>query len=242
MKHLLLIFLSFFAIPAFSQETAPDETKNHTIGIFLSPGEFIFWGGVPTGSIFADRVAVLPASPSGLEYGYNVSNFFNLRAGITYSYERCHFSMLYDDRVKEQLDNRISYVRVPLCARIYTSNFLDADREGGFFLEFQGIMDFIMREDAVKKTVPYVIDHHYPAPPGGYGTVPVTTTETHSRRVRFNRICPQLFIGKEFIWEEMTFYFGVKIEFPSVLQEYNTQEIYKNAKISPMNMGLSYRF
>jgi hypothetical protein len=240
MRKLLLLFLLFSTAFSFSQE---EKEKKHSVGVFLSPVELTFWGGLPYNDAgHAKRLYGNPAAPIGIIYGYKITNYVSVSAGLTYDTEYFSYNFLHTSHIQKSIDYRMSYIRVPLSARVFTSNFLDENKKSGFFLELQAIVDFVEKEDVWVQTSTFYYDHHFSAPPGGYSIPPPTTTETHSGQIKFNRICPLLFIGKEFEWEQMNFYFGVKLEFPAVYQSGNTQEIYRNVKLSPMNIGLSYRF
>jgi hypothetical protein len=236
-----LCFPLLSASPAFSQD--PFYQKKQEIGGFLSPIEIIYWPTLPGGdNARPKRIYENSASPIGINYGYKLYNFLSLRIGMAYTTEHFAYNFLKVHYILKSLDYNMSYLRVPLSARVYTNNITDDNMDSGFFLEVQGILDFIVREDIVAETTTSYYDNHFSPPPGGWPPLPVTRTETHSNKVRFNRICPLLFIGKEFVFEHTTFYFGGKLEFPSVYEERNTQELWRNIKVSPMNVGLSYRF
>lgn len=245
MKRFLTLFILFCSISSFSQDYFKNgygETR-HSIGLFVSPIEFVYWNKMPYSELWSNgpqRLYIQPFYPIGINYQYEINYLFKLNVSGYLNKE----SFLYNENIDNThlyIDYKVTYLKIPLGIRFYPGHFAKEDAIGGFFLQANGNLDVVTSENIYTSSSGFA-DPRFPGPPGVNPTSPQTISEAHSNQLRLHKICPSICIGHEIVLERMSFYYGARLEMQAVHQNKNIQEDYKNRSFSLINIGLNYRF
>ena len=244
MKRLPLIIFTLYCFHTLAQQSDASAKRN-TFGYFFSPGAITGWtyDNLSINSTYSktpNRVNYTPPG-YGLSYNCRLNYLFTFHGAIYTGKEHFKFDAITNQRGNLYIDYKVAYLRLPVGLRLYLTHGGDDNRPlGGCYIQATGNFDYISQEDIYTKSSEF-IDPASP-PPAGYVSPPPVVTETHSSKLRFNRICPAISIGQEIVGNRTSFFYGGEYEFESVYQERNTQEYFRNWKFYFFNVGFGYRF
>lgn len=246
MKRILVLFFVFNSIYLFSQDYVSEKLKEkkHSIGVSVSPVEVVIWKRMPFNELWSNGPKlyyVNKFSPIGIAYQFKLNRLIKLNVGSYYSREYFLYNEQGLGNKNISIDYNVQYLKVPLGIQLYLSHLMHEDAIGGFFIQPGVNFDFAIKEDTERITSDFH-DPRYGTPPGGWPATSWVITESHSSEWKFHRISPSIFIGHEIVFDNLSFFYGARLEMQAIYQNRNIQEYYKNRNFSLINIGANYRF
>ncbi|HEY0029472.1 MAG TPA: hypothetical protein VGC65_01845 [Bacteroidia bacterium] len=206
--------------------------------------EVDIWRDLPYSDLWSNGIQRIQTNrffPFGIGYQLKLGNFIKIHLGAIYSKEIIKGDCRGCGNIDLALDYNVQYLKIPVGVRLYLSHFMHDEAEGGFFIQPGVNFDIAVKEDIIKITNPFY-DPRFGTPPGGWPPSVYTVTETHSKEWRFHKICPSVFIGHEIVFDNISFFYGGRLETLSLHQNNILQENYENRNFSLINIGMNYRF